>query len=32
MLTMTETASENFKQILEENPGKSVRVIFEGFG
>ena len=32
MLTITETASENFKQILAENPGKSLRVVFEGFG
>jgi len=32
MLTITETASDNFKQILKENPGKSVRIIFEGFG
>lgn len=32
MITMTETASENFKKILAENPGKSLRVVFEGFG
>lgn len=32
MLTMTETACENFKQILTENPGKTVRIVFEGFG
>jgi len=32
MLTITQTASENFKQILAENPGKSLRVVFEGFG
>jgi hypothetical protein len=32
MLTITAAACENFKQILKENPGKSVRVVFEGFG
>ncbi len=32
MLTMTEKACENFKQVLKKNPGKLIRVVFEGFG
>lgn len=32
MLTITDTARDNFEQILKENPGKTVRVVFEGFG
>ena len=32
MLTITETAREQFEQLLQENPGKFLRVVFEGFG
>lgn len=32
MLQITDTAREQFKQILQDNPDKCLRVIFEGFG
>ena len=32
MLTITETAREQFEQLLQENPEKFLRVVFEGFG
>jgi len=32
MLKITDDAREQFKQILEDNPEKCLRVIFEGFG
>ncbi len=32
MLTITDTAVAKFKELLLENPGKILRVVFEGFG
>ena len=32
MLTITDSAREQFKEIMQQNPDKCLRVIFEGFG
>ena len=32
MLTITDTARDQIKEVLKEHPGKIVRVVFEGFG
>lgn len=32
MLKITDSAREQFRKILQENPDKHLRVIFEGFG
>lgn len=32
MLTISETAREQFKEVMKEYPGKILRVVFEGFG
>jgi len=32
MLKITETAREQFQAVLEQNPDKVLRVVFEGFG
>ena len=32
MLKITDSAREQFRQILADNPEKCLRVIFEGFG
>jgi len=32
MLTITDTAREKFKELMQEHQGKYLRVIFEGFG
>lgn len=32
MLTITETAREKFKEVLQEYPDKMLKVVFEGFG
>lgn len=32
MLKITETAREQFQEVLRQNPDKVLRVVFEGFG
>jgi Fe-S cluster assembly iron-binding protein IscA len=32
MLTISETAREQFKEVMKEYPDKILRVVFEGFG
>lgn len=32
MMIITDTAREQFKQIMQQNPDKCLRVVFEGFG
>ena len=32
MIQITETAKTKLKEVLDGNPGKLVRVIFEGYG
>jgi len=32
MLTITDAAVEKFKGLLEQNTGKFLRVVFQGFG
>lgn len=32
MLSVSEVARERFKEVLQEYPGKVLRVVFEGFG
>jgi Fe-S cluster assembly iron-binding protein IscA len=32
MLKITDAARDKFKELLTQNPGKTLRVIFEGFG
>jgi hypothetical protein len=31
-MQVTEQAKEKLQQLLDENPGKCLRVVFEGFG
>ena len=32
MLTITDSARDQLKEVLKGHPGKMVRVVFEGFG
>jgi Fe-S cluster assembly iron-binding protein IscA len=32
MLTITDTARDKFKELMQEQPGRFLRVVFEGFG
>jgi Fe-S cluster assembly iron-binding protein IscA len=32
MLNITDAARDKFKEMLVQNPGKTLRIIFEGFG
>jgi Fe-S cluster assembly iron-binding protein IscA len=32
MLKITDAARDKFREMLTKNPGKTVRVVFEGFG
>jgi len=32
MLTITDSAREQFKQIMQQHPEKCLRLVFEGFG
>ncbi len=32
MLTISETARDKFKEVMQEYPDKILRVVFEGFG
>ena len=32
MIKVTDTARDKFKELMQEHPGKFLRVVFEGFG
>lgn len=32
MLKITDAARDKFKELMQEHPGKCLRIVFEGFG